>query len=175
MEPDPCTSEVEKIEVAIQTCIRTEEGEVVSRSRRMYVLDPRQYSISETQQYEEERKASGEVVEHHKIGKPHLVLHGVVIGGQNEPLLEPQHPDLEVQVSKIANIIKMIFLWRGERVLEYEVTEQALLVENMRHHTGLMIDKLLAKIGRNEVSPGQVRHGLMVAVSNQMGIPIDQR
>jgi hypothetical protein len=179
MEKDPCQSEVEKVEVMIQTCIRTETGEMVSRHRRTHVLDPDQFNLSQTQQYEREygrgHEDFGKPVEQHKVGKPFLVLCGTVIGGQNDPLLEPQHPDLDVQVSKIANIIKMIFFWRGTRVLEYEVTEQALMVENMRHHTGLMVDKLLAEIGRDAVSPGQIRHGLLVAISNQMGIQIDQR
>jgi hypothetical protein len=175
-EKDPCQSEVEKIEVVVQTCIRTTEtGEVVSRHRRTWILDPQMYSLNESRQMEKEHGPSGEVTNMVPIGKPHLVLHGTVIGGQNDPLLEPQHPDLDVQVSKIANIIKMIFFWRGTRVLEYEVTEQALMVENMRHHTGLMVDKLLAEIGRDAVSPGQIRHGLLVAISNQMGIQIDQR
>ena len=179
MEPDPCRSEVEKVEIVIPTCIWTEEGEVVSRHQRVHLLDPTQFNLNQTQQIEREYGQKSEnwgvPIRQQKIGKPFLVLCGTVIGGRNEPLLEPRHPDLDIGVEKIANVIKILFIWKGKEVLEYSVTEQALLVENMRHHTGLMIDKLLAKIGREDISPGQIRHGLMVAVGNHMGIPIDQR
>jgi hypothetical protein len=175
MDKYPCgSSEIEKVEVRVQVCERGEKGEIVNRSRRTFVLDPTQYNLSEMQQYEREHGAAGEAVEHHKIGKPFLVLSGTVVGGQNDVIVEPPHHCLDVGVEKVANLVTIYFLWQGKEVEKYQVTEQALLVENMKHHTGLMIDRVQEAVGRENISPGQIRQGLIVAISNQMGIPITQ-
>jgi hypothetical protein len=119
MDKYPCgSSEIEKVEVRVQVCERGEKGEIVNRSRRTFVLDPTQYNLSEMQQYEREHGAAGEAVEHHKIGKPFLVLSGTVVGGQNDVIVEPPHHCLDVGVEKVANLVTIYFLWQGPAGLD---------------------------------------------------------
>lgn len=169
-DPNPCNSEVEKVEVSIQTCTRMEDGMIVSRHKKTLVLDPKQFSMNEHQQFEKEHGSDGRVVRVEKIGKPQLVLQGVVVGSQNEPLIEPAPPEMDVLVEKVADSVTFRIHWMGEKILEYKVTEQNLLVENMSHHTGLMIDRTWEKIGRDKISRGQIMQGLLSAVSNGMRI-----
>jgi hypothetical protein len=163
-EPDPCQSQVEKVEVVVQTCIRTTEGKkVVSRHRSTTRLDPKQFQSNQSRQFERQHGEAGEPVKHVPIGKPYLTLSGTVIGSDCDPLLEPRHPDLRAEVERVANLVKFRMIWKDTLVYEHETTEQDLLDTPFRTHVVQIMHRTKARIGQEDnydLSFGQIRRAL---------------
>lgn len=163
-------SVVESVEIRIWTRVEGKSGKVLGKNRVTYGLDPDQFTLSQQQQYEKEHNGSGEVVEHHKIGKPHLVLHGVLISGQNDPVAacaEDQKRDLDISVEKVADLLKFTALWKGKRILEYEVTEGVLKTDLFAHHIEIIVGTIDQK---SPLSKPQIRDQLVAAISRHMGV-----
>lgn len=164
--------EVESVDVVIRTCERGEDDMLIEQRKRTIKLDPKDFSCEQSQQYHKEYNTNGEIVNMHRQGKPVLVLRGKVVDNRDEALIEPVPPELDVCAEKLANVVTIRAYWKGRTVLKYEVTDQALLVENVKHHVGLMCDRIWDKVGRDKVSRGQIRKGLLVAISNQSGMAV---
>lgn len=73
------TAEVEKVEVRIQVCTKSDDDDaLVSKRLETITLDPTSFSCRQSRQYETIRSSTGEPIDHTPIGNPHLVLQGVV-------------------------------------------------------------------------------------------------
>ena len=170
-EPGLCQSQVESVEVVVQTCIRTADKKVVSQHRTTTRLDPKQFTSNQSRQIE---RVSGKIGEKDVIcpvGKPHFVISGTVIGGENEPILEPRHPDLRAEVEKVANLIKFRMIWKDALVYEHETTEQVLMDEPFRTHVVQIMHRTRAAIGKADnydLSFGQIRRALYDASKEVM-------
>lgn len=163
-EPDPCQSQVESVEVVVQTCIRTTtDKKVVSRHRSTTRLDPKQFQSNQSRQFERQYDDEGKTTIHVPIGKPYLTLGGTIIGSDCDPLLEPRHPDLRAEVEKVANLVKFRMIWKNTLVYEHETTEQDLLDTPFRTHVVQIMHRTKARIGQEDnydLSFGQIRRAL---------------
>jgi hypothetical protein len=165
-EPDPCQSQVESVEVKVQTCIRTKTKEVVSRSVQTYKLDSNSFNLNQRRRITRQHDPDGKTIHQEPVGSPILVLHGEVIGAENDSLLEPRHPDLRAEVENVANLVKFTMIWKDTLVYQHETTEQDLLDAPFRTHVVQIMHRTLAGIKRideehaQEISFGQIRRAL---------------
>lgn len=167
--PDPCISEVEKVEVHTQTCIRTSDGMVVSRVLQKITLDLKQYSCDQRQQYAHRYGKDGVVVDFIKIGKPHLVLQGVVDNIQNIPINESSSSKLDILVDKVEDVFIFKAYWKDRNVMKFELHDQELSEGNLCHHADLMIDHIGREVGYANVSRCKIIDGLMTALADRIG------
>lgn len=165
-DPDPCQASLESAELVIIQAIKTETGELVSRSKRTYQLDPQQFSMSQYQQYEDIRNRVLVWVKK-KIGKPILVAQGVVVGGQNDPWWEEAPDDLEVLIEKTANVVTIELLWLNESVSTFRATDQEVLcavTEEFSRKLDSFCEASANNIGRGKVTPRAIRCAISEAV-----------
>jgi hypothetical protein len=141
-------------------------------ARRVYELKPENVQVSERQQWEAVHDCGEEKAEIRRVGNPVVVVVGELIGSKNHQFCRVPPPELDIGITHIADVVTFKFLWAGEQVAQYELTESVLNTESFRHHLGIMIDRAFRSIVDlgEPIQKHQIHTALERACSIQWGI-----
>jgi hypothetical protein len=164
-EEGPVRTIHEAVEIRVWSRVEREDGTIVSKHRLLHNLDPNQFTMTQQRQMD---TSTGEPV---PVGNPYLVLHGVLIAAQQDPITLEEDQELDIQMEKVANLVTIKATWAGEKVLDYELTEQMLMTEEMKHHVALITERIRTKVGKDKVSESVVKELLGKAAQQHVAPP----
>jgi len=160
------TVDKQEVEVVVKHEVDGESFE------RRYLLD--QASINQNRQYSKEYDENGRCADIVPVGKPYLVVTGVVVGGSNSPAKDLQVcadkiKDLQVYADKIADRLSLEVTWCGRTMATLEIDERTLVAGDkpVDELVAGFCDRAAREINIPNVSAKDIHRELSLAVGSR--------
>jgi hypothetical protein len=160
---DPDKTEIEGLEVKIHRRVVSEDGIIRSREVQTYIIDTKQAFLNIHQQ----TGRNGDRME--KVGKPHLVLHGLVEddSGSEEKKEAEEFNALDISAKRRADIVNFIVFHKGSELYSYKMSDREMNSSMFQHHIAIMVDSIVRRTG---IPTRDVQKSLLAVVSEQTGV-----